>query len=175
MDDFWKKCSSCKKELHFSSIYYVCSVSTCNQKRTGLVFCSVACWDAHMPVARHRSSAGAVETIAPSREEHEKEMQTEIGSTNDSRSEHAPKRVIVRDGSSSRPAPSGVKADVLVVASKVKMYMKDMADMNTAASTMEELTERIILLCDKSIENARADGRKTVMDRDVPVIRYSDL
>lgn len=175
MDNFWKKCSSCKKELIFESTYYVCSVSTCNQKRTGLVFCSVACWDAHMPVARHRSSAGAVETIAPSREEHERELRAEIGFPGDSRSERTAKRVIVRDGSSSRPAPTGVKTDVLVVASKVKKYMKEMDDMNTAASTMDELSERIILLCDKSIENARADGRKTVMDRDVPVIRYSDL
>jgi len=128
-----------------------------------------------MPVARHRNSAGAVEMIAPSREEHEKEMQAEIGSTDDSRSEQTAKRVIVRDQSSIRPSTSGVKIDVLVVASKVKKYIKDMADMNTAASTMDELTERILLLCDKSIENARADGRKTVMDRDVPVVRYSDL
>jgi len=112
---------------------------------------------------------------APSREEHEKELRTEIGFPDDSLSERTAKRVIVRDGSSSRPSPSGAKTDVLVVASRVKKYIKDMADMNTAVSTMDELTERIILLCDKSIENARADGRKTVMDRDVPVIRYRDL
>jgi len=38
--------------------------------------------------------------------------------------------------------------EVLVVVSKLKKYIKESADMNT------------------SIENAKADGRKTIMDRD---------
>ena len=58
-------------------------------------------------------------------------------------------------------------ADVLVVASKVKKYIKDKADMNTSASTIEALSEAVAKLCDQAIENARSDGRKTVKDRDV--------
>jgi histone H3/H4 len=58
-------------------------------------------------------------------------------------------------------------ADVLVVASKVKKYIKDKADMNTSASTIEALSEAVAKLCDQAIENARTDGRKTVKDRDV--------
>lgn len=58
-------------------------------------------------------------------------------------------------------------ADVLVVASKVKKYIKDKADMNTSASTIEALSEAVAKLCDQAIENARGDGRKTVKDRDV--------
>lgn len=57
-------------------------------------------------------------------------------------------------------------SDLLVVASKIKKYIKDKAQMNTSSTTMEALTERVKAACDKAIENARTDGRKTVMDRD---------
>lgn len=65
---FWKKCSICKKELGFGTVYNVCSVSTCNRKRTGLVFCSVECWDAHLGMARHRD-AWAEDRTAPTKAE----------------------------------------------------------------------------------------------------------
>ena len=58
--------------------------------------------------------------------------------------------------------------EVLVVTSKVKSYIKEKADMNTSGSVPEELSKRVALILDKAIENAKADGRKTVMDRDVP-------
>lgn len=59
-------------------------------------------------------------------------------------------------------------SDVLVVASKVKAYIKEKGQMNTSGAVPEELTKRVLVLLDKAIENAKADGRKTVMDRDVP-------
>ncbi len=59
-------------------------------------------------------------------------------------------------------------SEVLVVASKVKSYIKDKSQMNTSGSVPEELSKRVVALLDKAIENAKADGRKTVMDRDVP-------
>ncbi len=58
-------------------------------------------------------------------------------------------------------------ADVLVIASKVKKYIKDKAEMNTSASTIEVLSNAVAKLCDQAIENARSDGRKTVKDRDI--------
>lgn len=61
-------------------------------------------------------------------------------------------------------------SDVLVVTSKVKTFIKDQAQMNTSGNVPNELSERIRQLCLKAIENAKADGRKTVMDRDVPTI-----
>jgi len=67
-DSAFRLCSSCRKPIPYLSAYYACSVSTCNRKRTGLYFCSVACWDAHLPEARHRE-AWAEERRAPSREE----------------------------------------------------------------------------------------------------------
>jgi hypothetical protein len=53
---FWKRCSTCKNEIGFTTQYWECNVSTCNRPRTGLAFCSVACWDAHVPMLRHRES-----------------------------------------------------------------------------------------------------------------------
>jgi len=57
-------------------------------------------------------------------------------------------------------------ADVLVVASKVKKYIKDKAGMNTSASSMEALTQLVTRAVDQAIESAKTEGRKTVMDRD---------
>lgn len=59
-------------------------------------------------------------------------------------------------------------SEVLVVASKVKSYIKEKGQMNTSGNVPEELSKRILVLLDKAIANAKADGRKTVMDRDVP-------
>lgn len=64
--EYWKKCNSCKKPIGFDAIYWVCNVSTCNRARTGLSFCSVGCWDAHLPMMRHRES-WAVESRSPAK------------------------------------------------------------------------------------------------------------
>ena len=56
--------------------------------------------------------------------------------------------------------------EVLVVVSKLKNYVKSAAGMNTAGNVAPALSDKIRGLCDRAIENARNDGRKTVMDRD---------
>lgn len=56
--------------------------------------------------------------------------------------------------------------ETLVVVSKVKAYIKKKAQMNTSASAMPTLTKIVEEACNKAIENARREGRKTVMDRD---------
>jgi hypothetical protein len=61
----WRKCTTCKKEIAFLQKYWICNVSTCQRKRTGLVFCTLECWDAHLPVFRHKE-AWAEERQAPS-------------------------------------------------------------------------------------------------------------
>lgn len=63
----WRRCNSCKKAVEFGRKYWICNVTTCTRKRTGYVFCSVSCWDAHVPVMNHRES-WAVERTAPSEE-----------------------------------------------------------------------------------------------------------
>lgn len=56
--------------------------------------------------------------------------------------------------------------ETLVVVSKIKKYMKDKANMNTSATAAEALTKIVEKACDQAIQNAKGDGRKTVMDRD---------
>lgn len=58
-------------------------------------------------------------------------------------------------------------AEVLVVTSKVKKIIKEKSGMNTSAATIEVLSRAVERLCLKGIESAKADGRKTVMDRDI--------
>jgi histone H3/H4 len=56
--------------------------------------------------------------------------------------------------------------EVLVVASKVKNYIKDSGDMKTSAGVLQVLSERLRGMCDQAVESARSEGRKTVLDRD---------
>lgn len=57
-------------------------------------------------------------------------------------------------------------SEILVVASKVKAYIKDKSGMNTSATVMEALTQVVEKACQRAIENAKNEKRKTVMDRD---------
>src|SRR5205085_7721146 len=62
----WKRCGVCKRELGFEAEFYECSVSTCTSGRSHPVFCSVTCWEQHVPVMRHRD-AWAEQKRSPSR------------------------------------------------------------------------------------------------------------
>lgn len=56
--------------------------------------------------------------------------------------------------------------EILVVASKVKKLIKDEAGLSTSSQAIEQLTVRVQTICLRAIEQAKADRRKTVMDRD---------
>ncbi len=189
-DPSWKRCNTCKKPIAFRAPYFACSVSTCNRKATDFAFCSVGCWDAHVPLFRHRD-AWADEKTAPTPEEWE-------------RQQHEPRRapaapaaprpaaapaVIRRPGAalgaggSPQPgtsaaaspddaqgdddgATTAVPRDVLVVVSKLKSYIRAISGMNTSDDVVGPLSDRLRLMCDDAVERARDDGRKTVMARD---------
>jgi len=57
-------------------------------------------------------------------------------------------------------------SDILVIASKIKKYIKDKKGMNTSASVMAKLTEIVEKACEDAAERAEKAKRKTVMDRD---------
>lgn len=56
--------------------------------------------------------------------------------------------------------------EVLVVVSKLKAYIKEQAGMSTSSSVPAVLSDKVKELCARAIDNARRNGRKTVMDRD---------
>lgn len=60
-------------------------------------------------------------------------------------------------------------SDILVVTSKVKKFIKEKGEMNTSAETIDVLSKAIEQLCVRGIESAKADGRKTVMARDIVI------
>jgi histone H3/H4 len=60
----------------------------------------------------------------------------------------------------------GEKAEVLVVASKLKAYIRGKSGMNTSGAVIDAISNKVRALCDQAIENAKREGRKTVMDRD---------
>lgn len=153
-EHFWRRCTACKGPIEINATYYVCSVSSCNRKGNPVRFCSFDCWSAHNEVYRHRNAA-AVEEKAPSRPDPEPEQSP--------RRERAAGTPIATAG-----AKVKVETDTLVVVSKVKKYIQDKSGLNTSNGVMDALTEVIVRTCDRAIENAIRDNRKTVMDRDVP-------
>ncbi|MGE0761916.1 MAG: hypothetical protein AB7N80_01430 [Bdellovibrionales bacterium] len=161
--DFWRKCSTCKKNIGFNQKYYVCSVSTCNGQRTGYVFCSVVCCEAHVPGARHRDSS-AIEMMSP------KTATTAVAASSPATTPQPQRKIIAGSGSTSGTNFGGAKNqfphDILIVASKLKDYIKARADMNTSGNVMEVLSDLVRRHCDDAIDKARQEGRKTVMDRD---------
>jgi len=58
------------------------------------------------------------------------------------------------------------KSETLVVASKLKNYIREKSGMNTSAAVIDVLSNKLRRLCDEAVERAKQDGRKTVMDRD---------
>ncbi len=60
-------------------------------------------------------------------------------------------------------------AEVLVVTSKVKKFIKEHGGCNTSAETVDVLSQAVKILCQKGIDQAKKDGRKTVMARDINV------
>jgi hypothetical protein len=195
MSDVWLRCSACKKDIRFGAVHWVCSVSTCNRNRTRLVFCSVPCWDSHVATLRHRE-AWAVEAKAPSRDAWERE-QAELadaaaaaptGSSSPAPAAAASggggsggsdpiRRRVVNEPPPARTAPppaegavafAETEREILIVVSKLKKYIRDRSGMNTSDAVAEVLGDYVRNLADDAIRTAAADGRKTVLDRDLP-------
>lgn len=159
----WRKCSVCKKSILLGSPYYVCSVSTCNGQRTGYVFCGMQCFETHLPGARHKS-AGAIEKMAP------KTPEAPIPTV--AAEARTPARIIVKPTTTSS-AMQALPQEVLIIASRLKEYIQAKSEFNTSGSVMDVLSDYIRVVCDRAIDNARADGRKTVLDRDFDFLKKS--
>ena len=158
--NFWKKCSACKKPVNFRQKYWICNVSTCNNKGNEFAFCSVECWDTHNPVMKHRD-AWAVEKLSPSQKE------LEGLNMNDSDGRQG-KRIIIRNEEMQNKThhQQEINKDILVVASKLKQYIRVISGMNTSNDVMPILSDFLRNFCDRAIDKARSHGRKTVLDRD---------
>jgi hypothetical protein len=161
--DSFKKCSTCREPIAFEQKYWACSVSTCNRSKLALYFCSLPCWEAHVPEARHRD-AWAEEQKAPSRDAYLAEPQPNATSSAAAPVEVARNARIV--GTPSTGSEKDGDDDVLVVVSKLKKYIRDRSGMNTSDTAIAPLSDHLRGLCREAVRHANEDGRKTVMDRD---------
>jgi histone H3/H4 len=105
----------------------------------------------------HRS-AWAEEEYAPKEAPISARMPTGGGDSDELRA-----RLMKQIKSDAKPAET---KDVLIVASKLKKYIKERGDMNCSADVMEALSDIVRLHANDAIDRARADGRKTVKGRD---------
>ena len=155
--NYWRKCIVCKNEINFSTKYYKCSISSCDKKRSPAQFCSVSCWDVHRSIMSHKS-AGAEEFHSPTKDKWITEQKYEP----------TVRMVKQKEAVSSELEPTGDVDlnDILVVASKLKAYVKGKSGLNTSANVMPALSSIIRQECDKAIQKAHRDGRKTLMGRD---------
>ncbi len=148
MAERWRRCSACKNDIELGAIHWVCSVSTCNRARTALVFCSVDCWEIHLPTERHRE-AWAIEERAP----------LEPDPPQGTRSKRKTRKTV---------GAAGEAGEILVVASRLKAYIRGVSGYNTSDSVLPVLSTALRKICNESVANARRAERQTVMDRDVP-------
>jgi hypothetical protein len=166
----WRRCSSCKGDIDFGETYYVCSVSTCNTVRAPLTFCSLECWQSHVPAMRHRD-AWAEERRAPrapvDRSTPSTEQGAVAGSSSRESDETRRRRVV---SSAAEPDASDSAHEVLVVASKLKAYIREVAEINTSDRVFGVLSEHLRRLARRAARHALDDGRKTVLDRDFDAV-----
>jgi hypothetical protein len=185
----WRYCSSCRKEIPFAEVYWECSVSTCARvAKTGLFFCSVPCWEAHLPTMRHRE-AWAVEKRAPSEaawrrqldDERRAQGAAEVPATPPPtaaprpapappRSDTPARRVVAPEVPAMSADEDDASDEILIVVSKLKKYIRARSGMNTSDGVMPVLSDQLRKLCDMAIRHATEEGRKTVLDRDFKAI-----
>ena len=157
---YWRKCGVCKKEIGFDTHYEICSVSTCRKS----IFCSQDCFGVHVPHMKHRDAYpedGHSPTLA------EFLKSNAVGEPELTQ----PRRIIVSQSSipsQAQPQPQSgeLPYDVLIVASKLKDYVRAKSGLNTAQNVIEKLSDIVRQHVDIAVANAMNDGRKTLMDRD---------
>lgn len=162
---FWRKCTVCKSEINFSTKYYMCSISGCSKKRAPVQFCTVSCWSTHNEIYNHKSAWAEEEMSLTKLKWEEQNSMKDLNSN--------PRRRIVTttnkaDSSqiSSDLSQNVNQEDILVVASKLKNYIKERSGLNTSADVLPALSDIMREKADSAIHKARRDGRKTVMARD---------
>jgi len=102
----------------------------------------------------HRT-AWSTEKMAPSREQ---SLGSETSVAAPSKTKPTHKGVSMTKGE--------IDHDVLIVASKLKAYIKAKSEMNTSGDVLEKLSDLVRNAADDAIVRTRQTGRKTVMARD---------
>jgi hypothetical protein len=131
-----------------------------------LTFCSLPCFEAHVPTVRHRE-AWAEQQRAPTLAQFEREQAEEA----EPEPAPTPQRRVISSPALSEDADDlgreGLPREILIVVSKLKAYVRARSGMNTSDAVMELLSDRVRQICDAAIRHAAMEGRKTVLPRDL--------
>ena len=142
----WRTCRICEKAIAHSQSYFRCSDPSCNSEPEPLVFCSTACWEAHQATAQH-PGASAQPAVAPP---------AGASAVDDDKP--------ASDGDGDGGGGGG---EVLVVASRLKQYIRQRSGMSTSDRVLSALSHHLRQLADRAVASATKDKRKTVLERDV--------
>jgi len=172
---FWRRCSNCKSEIALNAKYWICSVSTCQRVRSPIQFCKPDCWAVHNESENHRDG-WAIEKIAP-------KTNDDTSSNDAPRGASTPPSPSSTSGSvSSSPSSSVSKTvtrgqqanegtnmsdEVLVVVSRLKEHIQQKGGLRTSDEVASVLSDHLRKVADAAVDNAKKDGRKTVLARDV--------
>ena len=170
----WRRCSACKQPIALGATYWICNVSTCNRSRTALAFCSLTCWEVHLPEAHHRE-AWALERTAPRTPEPGTgpAAKPAAGASPAAKAPAAPparageRRFVRPAAASARPA---APREILIIASRLKDYIRARSGFHASDGILDPLSDAVRHLCDEAILKAEREGRRTVLERDVPEV-----
>jgi hypothetical protein len=180
----WRRCSACKQPIALGARYWVCNVSTCNRARTALAFCSLTCWEVHLPGANHRE-AWAVERTAPevpaagagpapaagparaAAAAGSAGAASAAGNPASAPDRKGERRLVRPAAASARPA---APREVLIIASRLKDYIRARSGFHTSDGVLDPLSDAVRNLCDEAILKAEREGRRTVLERDIPEV-----
>lgn len=120
---------------------------------------------------RHRD-AWAEQQKAPTLAAHLAELEEEKKLAEKPGASEAPLKIgeemaLSNDESADAFDEGSLPKEILIVASKLKKYVKARSGFNTSDGVMDVLSDELRRICVESIKNAARDGRKTVLDRDV--------
>ncbi|HEY4223007.1 MAG TPA: hypothetical protein VGO62_16735 [Myxococcota bacterium] len=155
--NFWRRCSNCKKEIPLGAKYSLCSVQSCTKVRSPVQFCSADCWAVHNEIENHKD-AWAVEQVAP-----------KVADANVA----PPAKVSSSSAASAAPSASAAAADgggeVLIVASRLKEFIKGASSgMSTSDQVLGPLSGHVRKMLDAGLASAAQHQRKTLLGRDIP-------
>jgi len=106
----------------------------------------------------HRSSAWAEEAFAPKEAPISSRMPSRGGDSDELRARMMRQMAADQKGTDEK--------DILIVASKLKKYIREKSGMSCSADVLEALSDMVRIQANDAIDRARADGRKTVKGRD---------
>ena len=141
-----------------------------------MAFCTVSCWEVHLPSANHRE-AWAIEEAAPASGSYVEDTNRETAAARrapvprrspaPAQKANEPQRSVTNPSERNREAEA-MEKEILVVVSRMKEYIRWKSGFNTSDRAAGPLSDIVRKACDEAIRVAERDERKTVLDRDVP-------